>query len=39
VLDSVPKGTEELNARAFEVGFEYGKSNVKRQASNVTDDV
>ncbi len=25
VLDSVPKGTEELNTRAFETGFEYGQ--------------
>jgi 2-oxoglutarate ferredoxin oxidoreductase subunit gamma len=25
VLDSVPKGTEELNTRAFEAGFEYGR--------------
>ncbi|MGD2145928.1 MAG: 2-oxoacid:acceptor oxidoreductase family protein [Anaerolineae bacterium] len=25
VLDSVPKGTEELNTRAFETGFEYGR--------------
>ncbi|HIE38525.1 MAG TPA: pyruvate ferredoxin oxidoreductase [Anaerolineales bacterium] len=32
VLDSVPKGTEELNARAFEVGFEYGEG-VKRETS------
>lgn len=31
VLDSVPRGTEELNARAFEVGVEYGKANVKRE--------
>jgi len=31
VLDSVPKGTEELNARAFEAGFEYGKSHVERR--------
>jgi 2-oxoglutarate ferredoxin oxidoreductase subunit gamma len=29
VLDSVPKGTEELNERAFETGFEYGQ---KRKA-------
>jgi 2-oxoglutarate ferredoxin oxidoreductase subunit gamma len=29
VLDSVPKGTEELNTRAFDTGFEYGKENVK----------
>ncbi len=25
VLDSVPKGTEELNARAFDAGLEYGR--------------
>lgn len=25
VLDSVPKGTEELNTRAFETGFDYGR--------------
>lgn len=25
VLDSVPAGTEELNTRAFETGFEYGR--------------
>ncbi len=25
VLDSVPHGTEELNMRAFDAGFEYGK--------------
>lgn len=25
VLDSVPKGTEELNERAFDTGFEYGQ--------------
>ncbi len=25
VLDSVPKGTEELNTRAFETGFEHGR--------------
>jgi 2-oxoglutarate ferredoxin oxidoreductase subunit gamma len=25
VLDSVPKGTEELNTRAFETGFAYGQ--------------
>lgn len=24
VLDTVPKGTEELNAKAFQVGYEYG---------------
>ncbi|MBC7248763.1 MAG: 2-oxoacid:acceptor oxidoreductase family protein [Anaerolineae bacterium] len=25
VLESVPKGTEELNSRAFELGYEYGR--------------
>ena len=25
VLDSVPKGTEELNGRAFDTGFQYGQ--------------
>ena len=34
VLDSVPKGTEELNERAFETGFEYGQEK-KREMSNV----
>jgi 2-oxoglutarate ferredoxin oxidoreductase subunit gamma len=29
VLESVPKGTEELNERAFETGFDYGE---KRKA-------
>jgi len=28
VLDSVPKGTEELNERAFEIGFQYAKEAV-----------
>ncbi|MEA3340714.1 MAG: 2-oxoacid:acceptor oxidoreductase family protein [Chloroflexota bacterium] len=31
VLDSVPKGTEELNTRAFETGLEYGQEK-KRDA-------
>ena len=31
VLDSVPKGTEELNERAFEVGFEYGKAHIEHR--------
>ncbi len=35
VLDSVPRGTEELNERAFEVGFEYGREKVRRQTSGV----
>jgi 2-oxoglutarate ferredoxin oxidoreductase subunit gamma len=28
VLDSVPKGTEELNERAFETGFQYAQGMV-----------
>ncbi|MCK4367832.1 MAG: 2-oxoacid:ferredoxin oxidoreductase subunit gamma [Thermoplasmata archaeon] len=28
VLDSVPKGTEDLNLEAFEKGYEYGKHSV-----------
>ena len=35
VLDSVPKGTEELNERAFDAGFEYGQEKVERQTSNM----
>lgn len=31
VLDSVPKGTEELNERAFETGFEYGQELLEQQ--------
>ncbi len=31
VLDSVPKGTEELNTQAFDTGFEYGQ----KRTSNV----
>ncbi|OQY23850.1 MAG: pyruvate ferredoxin oxidoreductase [Anaerolineaceae bacterium 4572_32.1] len=30
VLDSVPKGTEELNTRAFETGFDYGQEMERR---------
>jgi 2-oxoglutarate ferredoxin oxidoreductase subunit gamma len=29
VLSSVPKGTEELNLKAFERGYEYGQQVVK----------
>ncbi|MBN1954848.1 MAG: 2-oxoacid:acceptor oxidoreductase family protein [Anaerolineae bacterium] len=29
VLSSVPKGTEELNSRAFDAGFEYGKKTAR----------
>ena len=28
VLDSVPKGTEELNEKAFDTGYQYGQENV-----------
>ncbi|MGD2166050.1 MAG: 2-oxoacid:acceptor oxidoreductase family protein [Anaerolineae bacterium] len=36
VLESVPKGTEELNMRAFETGFEYGQrmGEVRREGSS-----
>lgn len=30
VLSSVPKGTEELNMKAFELGYRYGLENVKQ---------
>ncbi len=30
VLTSVPKGTEELNSRAFELGYDYGLEHGKR---------
>jgi 2-oxoglutarate ferredoxin oxidoreductase subunit gamma len=33
VLDSVPKGTEELNGRAFDAGLEYGQKK-KHEASS-----
>jgi len=29
VLDSVPRGTEELNERAFETGFQYAQEMAK----------
>jgi 2-oxoglutarate ferredoxin oxidoreductase subunit gamma len=29
VLSSVPKGTEELNLKAFERGYEYGQQAAK----------
>jgi 2-oxoglutarate ferredoxin oxidoreductase subunit gamma len=29
VLDSVPKGTEELNTKAFDLGYRYGLDHVK----------
>ena len=29
VLTSVPKGTEELNTKAFEMGYSYGKEQIK----------
>ncbi|MFC1872385.1 2-oxoacid:acceptor oxidoreductase family protein [Chloroflexota bacterium] len=31
VLDTIPKGTEELNTRAFERGYEYGAALLKRE--------
>jgi 2-oxoglutarate ferredoxin oxidoreductase subunit gamma len=34
LFDSIPRGTEELNLKAFEKGFEYGKQ-IKKQESGV----
>jgi len=39
VLDSVPKGTEELNTRAFETGFEYGRKRGQAGDLERTGDV
>ena len=30
VADSVPKGTEELNLKAFKKGYDYGKKLLKK---------
>jgi len=38
VLDNVPKGTEKLNLAAFEKGYKYGKSLVKRKLKNSSFD-
>jgi 2-oxoglutarate ferredoxin oxidoreductase subunit gamma len=35
LFDSIPRGTEELNLKAFEKGYEYGKSQ-KQQNSGVS---
>jgi 2-oxoglutarate ferredoxin oxidoreductase subunit gamma len=35
VLDSVPKGTEELNTHAFDTGFEYGQKMAESKSSDV----
>lgn len=35
VLDSVPKGTEELNLKAFEAGFAFGEKLVSGEGSRV----
>jgi 2-oxoglutarate ferredoxin oxidoreductase subunit gamma len=32
VLDSIPKGTEELNLKAFERGYEYGMQIIKEKS-------
>ncbi len=29
VLDSVPKGTEQLNLKAFQKGFDFGEATLK----------
>jgi 2-oxoglutarate ferredoxin oxidoreductase subunit gamma len=34
VLDSVPKGTEELNERAFNAGLEYGQGMIGRKENS-----
>jgi len=33
ILDSVPKGTEELNMKAFQMGYDFGKGIVSEKAS------
>lgn len=35
VLDSVPRGTEELNRRAFEAGYAYGQKLLEAEESRV----
>jgi 2-oxoglutarate ferredoxin oxidoreductase subunit gamma len=39
VLDSVPKGTEELNTRAFETGFEHGREQRPLDDIGLSDEV
>ncbi|MFW6136349.1 MAG: 2-oxoacid:acceptor oxidoreductase family protein [Chloroflexota bacterium] len=39
VLDSVPKGTEELNTRAFETGFDYGRKGGPIGQAGGTDEI
>jgi len=39
VLDSVPKGTEELNERAFATGFEYGQKMKKVEVKETHAEV
>jgi len=34
VLDSVPKGTEELNMKAFQMGYEYARRMVDAAAES-----
>jgi 2-oxoglutarate ferredoxin oxidoreductase subunit gamma len=36
VLDSVPKGTEELNLKAFEAGYAYGRKLLAEEVSRVS---
>lgn len=36
VLDSVPKGTEELNLKAFEAGYAYGRKLVAEEVSHAS---
>ena len=39
VMDSVPKGTEELNMRAFETGYAYGRDQWQPDSTQPADDV
>jgi 2-oxoglutarate ferredoxin oxidoreductase subunit gamma len=39
VLDSVPKGTEELNLKAFQMGYEYARSIADAAADARTEEI
>jgi len=39
VLESVPQGTEELNTRAFEAGFKYGRERELEGGVGRTDEI
>jgi Pyruvate/2-oxoacid:ferredoxin oxidoreductase gamma subunit len=34
LFDSIPRGTEELNLKAFEKGYEYGKALKQQNTEN-----